>query len=213
MPSEPPDPPSLWIIAGANGSGKSSAYDKAAIEAPQGSVWIINPDVLAKRIAEQEALPLTPDANLEAVKRIESWLYASVRAHQTVGVETVLSTDKYRKLVGCAHEHGFRVRFIYVVLKSADLNVERVRNRVAKGGHDVPEARIRDRRKRSFEQLGWFIAHADLAEIYNNSGAEPRLIVQKDRNGVAIYGDLIEEILEALEVAMPGIRDALDDDD
>src|SRR5581483_9512592 len=84
--------PELWIIAGANGSGKSTAYSQASIESPAGSIWIINPDELAKRIAEHEGLPLLPDANLAAVQRIEAWLYASVAAHQTVGVETVLST-------------------------------------------------------------------------------------------------------------------------
>ena len=104
-----------------------------AIGAPDGSVWIINPDALSKRIADHEGLPLNPDANLEAVKRIEAWLYASVNAHQTVGVETVLSSNKYRALVERAREQGFRVRLIYVYLDSVDLNIERVRTRVAKG--------------------------------------------------------------------------------
>ena len=96
-------------------------------------------DALAKTIAEHDAIPLTPDANLEAVRRIEAWLYASVNAHQTVGVETVMSTDKYRALVDRAHDQAFRVRLIYVFLKSAELNVARVRDRVAGGGHNVPE--------------------------------------------------------------------------
>ena len=85
MASRPPDPPALWIIAGANGSGKSTAYERSTIEAPAGGIWFINPDALAARIADHEHLPLTPDANLEAVRRIERWLHASVDAHQTVG--------------------------------------------------------------------------------------------------------------------------------
>lgn len=209
MSSEPPEAPSLWIIAGANGSGKSSAYNKVTIEAPQGSIWIINPDELSKRIADQEAMPLTPDANLQAVTRIEEWLYASVRAHQTVGVETVLSTGKYRKLVDCAHDHGFKVRLIYVVLQNADLNVERVKIRVQKGGHDVPEASIRDRRTRSLKQLVWFFEHADSVDIFDNSGAEPTRIVQRRDDAVTIYGQLAAELLEALDEAMPGLKDAL----
>ena len=120
------DRPTLWIIAGANGSGKSTAYGQATIDAPTGAIWFINPDALAKTIAEHDALPLTPDVNLEAVRRIEAWLYASVNAHQTVGVETVMSTDKYRALVDRAHDQAFRVRLIYVFLKSAELNVARV---------------------------------------------------------------------------------------
>src|SRR3546814_15389835 len=70
----------------------------------------------------------------------------------SVGVETVLSTPKYRKLVEKARNLGFSVRLVYVVLKSAELQMERIRIRVAKGGHDVPEDKVFGRRKRSFEQ-------------------------------------------------------------
>ena len=70
----------------------------ASVDGPAGSVWIINPDELAKRIRDFEALDLLA-ANLASVERIEAWLYASLNAHQTIGVETVLSTAKYRALV------------------------------------------------------------------------------------------------------------------
>jgi predicted ABC-type ATPase len=206
-------PPELWIIAGANGSGKSTAYGEASIDAPAGSIWIINPDELSKRIADHEGIPLNPDANIAAVTRIEAWLYASVAAHQTVGVETVLSTPKYRALVDRAHAEGFRVRLIYVFLQTAGLNVERVRQRVLKGGHDVAEASIRDRRRRSFNELAWFFEHADHADIYDNSGAEPKLVATKADGDLTIYGALIEELLAALEVATPGLRAVLEAED
>lgn len=57
-------------------------------------------------------------ANLESVRRIENWLDASIRAHQTVGVETVLSKPKYRRLVEQAKHFGFQVRLIHVLLDS-----------------------------------------------------------------------------------------------
>ena len=204
------EPPLLWIIAGANGSGKSSAYSKATIDAPEGSIWIINPDELSARVAAQEQMRLDPDANLAAVRRIEDWLYASISAYQTVGVETVLSSSKYQKLVSRAHDHGFRVRLIYVVLDSADLNVERVRIRVAKGGHDVPEDKIRERRVRSLEQLSWFFDHADLADIFDNSGAEPTLVVSKRGEDVFVFGEPIPEVVDALDVVVPGLREQLE---
>lgn len=202
--------PELWIIAGANGSGKSTAYSRSSIEAPAGSIWIINPDELSKRIAEHDGVPLNPDANIAAVTRIEAWLYASIAAHQTVGVETVLSTPKYRALVEAAHAEGFSVRLIYVFLQSADLNVARVRQRVAAGGHDVAEASIRDRRRRSFDQLAWFFEHADHVEIYDNSGAEPRLVVTKAEDDLTVYGRLIAELMAPLETAVPGLRLAIE---
>ncbi|MEA1084917.1 hypothetical protein SFC76_11660 [Sphingomonas sp. CD22] len=80
----------------------------------------------------------TEAANLAAVQRVEQWLEASIAAYQTIGVETVLSSPKYRRLVEMARQRGFEIRMIYVVLDTVDLQLSRIRNRVAEGGHDVP---------------------------------------------------------------------------
>lgn len=178
--------PTFWIVGGPNGSGKSSLYGNTDIEAFDQSVWIINPDLLTERIREVEHLTLE-EANLQAVVRIEAWLEASIRAHQTVGVETVLSTDKYRRLVLAAKELQFEFRLIFVMLHSPELNVERVRLRVKKGGHKVPEQKIRERWSRSLAQLPWFLEQADEAAIFDNSGAVPRLIGKK--RGYATFID------------------------
>jgi predicted ABC-type ATPase len=174
--------PIFWIVAGPNGSGKTSAYQDAEIEAFARAVWIINPDLLTARIQKVEGREL-PDANLEAVRRIEAWLEASIRAHQTVGVETVLSTDKYRRLVVAAKELGFALRLTYVILDSPERSIERVRLRVAKGGHSVPQRKIVERYARSLDQLPWFLEQADQASVFDNSGAQPKLIAQK-KDGV-----------------------------
>src|SRR3546814_6957055 len=128
----------------------------------------------------------TQAANLAAGQRIGSWLHASLGVRRSVGVETVLSTPKYRKLVEKARNLGFSVRLVYVVLKSAELQMERIRIRVAKGGHDVPEDKVFGRRKRSFEQLQWFLDHADRVDMFANSGAEPRRIGETQDDGTII---------------------------
>lgn len=200
-------------MAGPNGSGKNTIYSMLAAEEPSGSIWIINPDELSKRIADQESLPLNPEANLEAVRRIEDWLRASIRAHQTIGVETVLSTAKYRDVVMEARRYGFIIRMIVVFLDHADLNVERVKVRVQKGGHSVPEEKIRDRRRRSFEQFAWFLHEADRVDAYDNSGADPRLVLSKRGDELWIEDDLIPELDEAIKVAYPewvGLIDGAD---
>lgn len=185
-------------MAGPNGSGKTSLYQDADIEEFGGAVWIINPDFLAVRIQYVEGQD-APNANLEAVKRIQVWLEASVQAHQTVGVETVLSTPKYRELVLAAKSRRFEVRLIYVLLKSADLQIERVKLRVAKGGHDVPVEKIVGRRRRSLEQLPWFLEQADRAWLFDNSGAKPRLIGTKSDGVVTLDTDNLPEMLQAVE--------------
>jgi predicted ABC-type ATPase len=177
--------PRLWIVAGPNGSGKSTLYDRTDIEGFGRSVWIINPDLLAERLRRHERLEAIK-ANIEALNRIRAWLEASVRAHQTVGVETVLSTDKYRPLVSLAKVYGFEIQLLYVVLRDVDLNVQRVKTRASKGGHDVPEDKIHERRARSFQQLPWFLDQADRALIYDNSANSPMLIGSKQEGTIRL---------------------------
>lgn len=183
----------------------------ASVDEPAGSVWIINPDELAKRILEHERLEPVP-ANLEAVTRIEAWLYASLNAHQTIGVETVLSTAKYRALVEHARAQGFSINLIYVFLVTADLNVERVRTRVQKGGHSVPEDKILERRTRSFQQFAWFFDAADRVDVYDNSGARPQLVLAKREDGVVVYDDLPPELVASIETVIPGFSAIYEDD-
>jgi predicted ABC-type ATPase len=195
-----PDRPKFWIVAGPNGSGKSSVYTDTDIDDFGGSVWIINPDLLTARIRKIERLGQRA-ANIAAVTRIYDWLKASIAAHQTIGVETVLSTDKYRDLLRAAKALNFEVRLIYVLLKSAELNIERVKLRVAKGGHDVPNAKIIERRARSLQQLPWFLANADLAWIFDNSGATPVEIARKQGKTIIIDPGALPEIKEAVQQA------------
>ncbi len=190
--------PALVIIAGPNGSGKSSAYNNTKIQEGKRDFWIINPDLLTSRLSDTESLEIR-DANLQSVKRIERWLYASVDVHQTIGVETVLSTPKYQKLVEHAKRRGFEIWLIYVVLESPELNVERVKIRVRKGGHDVPTEKIVDRYHRSLQQFPWFLEKADKAWVYDNSSSEPRLIAHKESDKITVDPDAIPAVIAAIK--------------
>lgn len=189
--------PRLWIVAGPNGSGKSSAYDQSDVDELGGSVWIINPDLLTARIRDAERLS-TEAANLAAVQRIEHWLDASIDTHQTIGVETVLSSDKYRRVVAHAKQRLFEVRLIYVYLATAEQQMDRIALRVVKGGHPVPEDKVRARRQRSFDQLPWFFAAADYVRIYDNSGNGPELMASKGADGVRFDRRLLPELKQRL---------------
>jgi predicted ABC-type ATPase len=187
----------LIIVAGPNGSGKSTLFQDTIVQVLGRAVWIINPDLLAARIQIVESLGPRA-ANLEAVRRIEKWLLASIDAHQTIGVETVLSTPKYRKLVAAAKQKQFEVVLVYVMLNSGSLNIARVKQRVQKGGHDVPVQKILDRRVRSLRQLPWFLEQADRAWLFDNSGAKPRLIGAKEATTLTLEPDALPEIVEVI---------------
>jgi predicted ABC-type ATPase len=167
------------------------------------SVWIVNPDLLAKRIRSMEGLE-QDQANLEAVVRIERWLEVSIDVHKTVGVETVLSTDKYRRLVMRARERGFLVWLLYVVLDSPERNIERVRLRVQKGGHAVPEDKIRKRYAGSLNQLPWFLDQADSAWIFDNSGPAPKQIGKKQNGLITLDDHALIAIRQAVESIKTG---------
>lgn len=154
---------------------------------------------MTARIAVAE--PAVANPNLAAVQRIETWLRASIEVHQTIGVETVLSTDKYRKLVRRARDRGFEVRLIYVIVDSVETQIERVRLRVAKGGHHVPADKIALRRTRSLAQLGWFFAQADYALIYDNSSSEPRVMVEMADDVIRVSAQAMPEVLAAIGIA------------
>lgn len=193
------DKPSLWIIAGPNGSGKSTLYNRTDIDGWGGSIWIINPDLLTLRLTEQEGLA-QQEANRAALDRIQTWLDASVEVHQTIGVETVLSTPKYRTLLDRAKARGFDVRMLYVVLESAELQIERVRLRVSEGGHDVPAEKIIARRARSFQQLALFAKHLDYLAIFDNSRGQPKLVaIKKYKQPLTVLDRLPVDLKQVLE--------------
>jgi predicted ABC-type ATPase len=192
------DQPVFLIVAGPNGSGKSSVYRDTDLEWDGRSVWIVNPDLLAVRIRDVESVPLG-DANLKAVIRIESWLDASIDVHKTIGVETVLSTAKYRRLVNKAKGFGFAVWLIYVVLDSPERSIERIKLRVAKGGHDVDDDDVRKRYGRSLEQFRWFLDQADRAWIYDNSGAKPKQIGEKGEGIITIDEGALDIVVSTIQ--------------
>jgi predicted ABC-type ATPase len=94
---------------------------------------------------------------------------------EAVGVETVLSSGKYRPVVEAVLSRGGFVGLIYISLDSPETACARVRRRVAHGGHNVLKEKIVTRWHRSIQELAWFLPRASRFWVYDNSDSDPQL--------------------------------------
>jgi predicted ABC-type ATPase len=91
-------------------------------------------------------------------------------------VETTLAGSRVN-LADEAKQHGFAVHLLYVGINSPERSILRVRDRVAKGGHFVPEEDVRRRYLRSMENARDLFLRVDRATVFDNSGAEHRIVL------------------------------------
>ena len=165
--------PSLLVVAGPNGCGKSTLTRTTWF----GNVDIIDPDAIARSIRLGEPLR----AGHEALRRRRDALAAG-RSHL---VETTLAGSGILHHMAAARQAGYRVVLHYVSVASPERALDRIRSRVALGGHDVPEADVRRRFVRSHANLPAAMARADDALLYDNTDPDrPHREVAILRDGV-----------------------------
>lgn len=168
----------MWVLAGANGSGKSTFY--RLMLAPSGIRWI-NADDIARTLWPDDPEGHSYAAAAIAAERRDACLGAGL----DFATETVFSHESKLALLHNARAQGRHVTLIYIHLASGELSVARVAQRVAEGGHAVPEAKIRTRRARVLTLMGEAIRAADDAVILDNSDDEqPFRVLAKVAQGV-----------------------------
>lgn len=99
---------------------------------------------------------------------------------QSFTFESVLSDKRKLKELEAARQLGYRVYLYFVCTEDLEINIDRVANRVAKGGHPVPEENIRSRYGRTLENLLPAFLLADRAYLFDNSGERMELAVEAD---------------------------------
>lgn len=178
----------LYIIGGCNGAGKTTAS------------YTVLPDILDCREfvnADEIARGLSPfnpaDVAIEAgrlmLKRIEELL----AREESFSIETTLATRSYVNLVRRAHNKGYRVTLLFFWLNSPELAIQRVAERVSKGGHDIPEDIIRRRYVSGIQNLfNLYAAEVDAWSIYDNSTTL--------RRNVAVGGKTIKTVINNEEI-------------
>jgi predicted ABC-type ATPase len=125
--------PHLYIIAGPNGAGKTTGAYTFLPEILHIKQFV-NADEIARGISPFDPASVAIQAGKVMLNRIDQLL----EALNSFALETTLTTIGYLKTIARAHDLGYEVRLFYVWLNSPALVIDRVKKRVAKGGHNIP---------------------------------------------------------------------------
>jgi predicted ABC-type ATPase len=186
--------PRLFVLAGTNGAGKSS-IGGATIRA-RGAEYF-NPDEAAARIRQAQPHLSATQANSAAWHEGKRLLQHAIANGLDYNFETTLGGKSFATLLKAAADQGYEVRIWYVGLASPEHHLARVKARVKKGGHDIPEADIRRRFDQSRLQLIELLPHLAELRVYDNSeeadphrgqAPKPRLVLhwqQRNRGAKA----------------------------
>lgn len=156
----------IYVLAGTNGAGKSS-IGGAVIRALGADYF--NPDEAARLIQAARPHLSDRDANIAAWQEGKRLLETAIARRLVFAFETTLGGNTMTALLQQALAEGVEVRVWYVGLASPELHIARVRARVAKGGHDIPENKIRERYEHSRVNLVRLLPHLTELRVFDNS--------------------------------------------
>jgi predicted ABC-type ATPase len=163
--------PCIYVLAGTNGAGKSSVGGAAFRE--MGADYF-NPDEATRRIRSTNPQVSERDANIAAWQEGKRLLEEAIAKRLVFAFETTLGGHTITSLLRGALREGVEVRMWYVALVTPELHIARVRARVARGGHDIPEKTIRERYERSRVNLIRLLPHLTELRVFDNSAdADP----------------------------------------
>ena len=184
--------PTISIVAGPNGAGKTTFVENFLNRYVDCDEFL-NADLIASGLS-----PFAPERqNLKASEVFLMRLAELEQGNQSFALETTLSGLSYRRRIPIWQQLGFKVMLLFLWLPSADIAVQRVRERVAQGGHNIPEPDIRRRYVRGLRNLTkFYLPLVSNAWVLNASQSPPPAILEMDEVGQQILEpDIWQEIL------------------
>lgn len=182
--------PRLIVVAGPNGSGKTSITQQLLMHEWMGGCVYVNPDFIAR---DQFGDWNAPDAVIQAAQRSAEIRERCLVENRSLAFETVLSAPDKMDFIRRASDVGFFIRLFFVGTDDPSINAKRVAMRVMEGGHDVPIPKIIGRYTKSLAYCSVVTWMADRTYVYDNSvdGAPARLLFRASRGQLSkVYGEI-----------------------
>ncbi len=164
----------LYIIAGCNGAGKTTASFTVLPEMLNCDEFI-NADEIARGIS-----PFKPEkAAIEAGKLMLSKINKLIKSGKDFAVETTLATKSYIRIIDSAHKHNYEIGLLFFWLQSSDLAIERVKSRVLEGGHNIhTETIVRRYYKGIYNFFNVYLTRCDFWILLNSSSLQVKLVAE-----------------------------------
>jgi len=185
----------VYVIAGPNGSGKTTFAIKFLPEYVK-CPHFINADLIARGLS-----PFSPGtAAIKAGKLVLEQIHQFADQGVDFAFETTLSGKLYLNLFESLKKKGYKIHIFFLWIPNTDLAVSRIKNRVARGGHDVPVQDVLRRFSRSISNFfRLYQSFADSWMLFDNTGINPILIAQGKNSRIKIinehsYNRIIEGI-------------------
>jgi predicted ABC-type ATPase len=156
----------ITVIAGVNGAGKSSIAGESL---RQSGGEYFNPDEATRTFMKAGPSLSLAEANVRAWEEGRRRLEEAIRDREDFTFETTLGGASMTKLLFNALDAGLEVAIFYVGLSSVELHLSRVRSRVSRGGHDIPEAKVRERYTSSLRNLVKLAPRLGVLQVLDNS--------------------------------------------
>jgi predicted ABC-type ATPase len=185
--------PNLYIIAGCNGAGKTTASFTVLPEILKCKEFV-NADSIAAGLSPFNPESVALEAGRLMLQRINTLLEENV----DFAFETTLSTRSYATFIKKARAAGYTVTLLYFWLNSPEFAMSRVAERVERGGHNIPEDIIKRRYYRGiYNLLKLYIPICNIWTVLNNMSAVPEEIASgyADVETIIINPDIWGEIL------------------
>ena len=183
------------VVGGPNGAGKTTFAEEYAAER---SYTYVGADASAAKLAPDNPL----SAQIAAGREFAGQISALTKSGQSIVVESTLSGKTFRRILQQAREAGHRVTIVYLFLGSVETCIRRVRERVSKGGHHVPEPDIRRRFLRRVQNF-WhdYRPLADQWPLIYNSEMQPQDVAVGTTHGLSVRDAELFSRFEALRKA------------